>query len=105
MKEGFKNERRKIFENEKLSDEELEKVSGGTYRQSEDDMMEFVKFGLIKSFENLSLLEVQNEARRLWKSIGIEYKINNYDKNEYFFRGEKIKREYAIERLMLHDKD
>ncbi len=95
----------KFLQDEILSDEELEKISGGTYEQSEEDIRFFVKYGFREPFVVLRHNDVQQEIKRLWKSVGIDCETYAYYQNQYYFEGKQISREYAIERMKMFDKD
>ena len=73
--------------------------------QSEEDMLLFVKNGIIKPFQHLSQVEIQKEVKHLWKNIGIECLPSESSQNEYYYRNKKITRDKAIEKLTLYDKD
>ena len=91
----------KILQEEKLSDEELEKVSGGTNAETADDSR-FLNVLLHKttkyhqcdrygSFKIYFDTDARNDVIEAWKSLGIDLQ-HSASSNEYYLNGEKISR-------------
>ena len=87
---------------EKLSDDELDAVAGGTYLESADDAKRFNSIG-VKIYDNdivgIPVL-THNEFVKLrdaFKDYGVTIKDNGglINKNQYFINGKEVSREDA----------
>ena len=104
---------KKILENEVLNDEQLEKVSGGSWLEFTADMLDAKKRG-IAGFENLDLTNPDSDLIKmigddnlrhkyvdkvgaLFASHGIEMTYNGkfLESNIYKFNGKEISRQDA----------
>ena len=101
-------EEEKKFANEKLSDDELEKVAGGTWGQTADDSR-FLnslngstdRYGATK----ISLTpgtKIEEEVQRGWATVGIDFHWHGgaVSDNEYYLNGKKISQSEAREHAM-----
>ena len=87
---------------EKLSDEELEKVAGGTWGQTAGDTR-FLndlaglcdRFGQTAGFFKFGT--VADEACKGWSKIGIQVNPGWYSGNAYYLDGQRITRKEAFE--------
>ena len=92
----------KILATEKLSDSQLEKVTGGTYLECRQDARRFTELGIpgfypekgeLPFLEHDELIDLTN----LFSKYGVDYKYYGGDcmSNEYFIDGKKVSREDA----------
>ena len=95
----------KFLQEEKLSDEELEKVSGGTHSELAEDSRylnvllqgtnvrhkcdRYGTFRLI--FDGAAQVDVMNA----WQALGVNVELNEFGSNEYIIGGEKVSRQQA----------
>lgn len=87
---------------EKLSDDELDQVAGGTYLESANDARRFQEIG-VKIFSNeiLGVPILQHEEfvklRNAFKDYGVTIKDNGglVNENQYFIGGKEVSREDA----------
>jgi len=87
---------------EKLSDDELDEVAGGTMEQVHSDIAFFQSLGVDlpdpQEFKRSS--RVIRVAEMAWKSVGIHCLASRHDDNEYFFNGERITLDEAKDRAI-----
>lgn len=87
---------------EKLSDEELENVAGGTYLESAQDALNFQKLG-IKIYDNdivgIPILHHEEfvKLRGAFQKFGVTVKDKGglLNDNEYFLNGKSVSRDEA----------
>ena len=87
---------------EAMSDEELEQVAGGSYRETAGDTR-FLndlaglcdRFGATSGFFKFGT--VSDEATKGWSKIGIQVNTSWFGENDYYLKGEPISREKALE--------
>ena len=99
---------KKILQDEILSDEELEKVSGGKVSQIADDSR-FLnslngstdRYGDVKIYFDVNRTK-KSEIAGAWSALGIEAKLsrNLVDDNKYFLNGQEISQEQARQHAM-----
>ena len=86
---------------EKMSDEELENVAGGTYKETAADSR-FLndlaglcdRFGSTRAFFDTN--KVAEEAKSGWGKVGIEFYFRPGVGNKYYLDGKRISRNEAI---------
>ena len=86
---------------ELMSDEELDQVAGGSYRETAGDTR-FLndlaglcdRFGATKSF--FYQATVSDEAAKGWSKIGIQVNTSWFGENYYYLEGKPIRREEAL---------
>jgi len=87
---------------EEMSDEELEQVAGGTFKETAGDTR-FLndlaglcdRFGATKAFFYPGIVE--DEASKGWSKIGITVHTGFSGSNAYYLNGEQISRQQAFE--------
>lgn len=89
---------------ELLSDEELDQVAGGTYRQTADDSHYLHK--LDPTFAEISETELvftskgsyEKSLVKKWAEYGVEAEINSgpVNSNRYKINGEEVSRDHAL---------
>ena len=92
------------FADEIMSDEELDNVAGGTNAESAEDskflnnLLKGTRYYQCKSYSEKDLyddLEARLDVLLSWKSVGIEIKLADKDKNLYLLNGKEISRDEA----------
>jgi len=87
---------------EKLSDEELNQVAGGTVAQTTADQTFLYKYGLTKESGSndfwtfIAWLDISRAVDVGWSKAGITCVTKPFYSNQYFFEGREISRETAI---------
>ena len=87
---------------EKLSDEELDVVAGGTVAQTTADQTFLYKHGLTKEtgYNNfwtfIAWLDISRAVDIGWGKAGITCVTKPFKDNQYFFEGREISRETAV---------
>ena len=87
---------------EEMTDEELEQVAGGTYKETAGDTR-FLndlaglcdRFGATKALFYPGIVE--DEACKGWSKIGITVSAGVFGSNVYYLNGEKISRRQAFD--------
>ena len=97
----------KIFEDELMSDEELDKVAGGDWRQTCDDSHMLYHFGLCrdcyseKSIANQTISYFQSstladaDVQAGWKKAGVDFVPSFGGTNKYSINGVEVSRDEA----------
>ena len=93
------------FADEIMNDEELDNVAGGTNAESAADskflnnLLKGTIYYQCKSYSEKDLyddLEARLDVLLSWKSVGIEIKLADKDKNLYLLNGKEISRDEAL---------
>ena len=90
---------------EKLSDEELDKVAGGTLQESSDDSLYlndllYGRPGQCDQYGKTKLalmVSAQHDLENAWSSVGVECKLSDFGDNKYSVNGQAISRRRAYE--------
>ncbi len=95
--------KKEFFENNVLSDEQLDDVAGGTYLESADDAERFKKIG-VKVYDSkfLSVPVVQfDKLRSAFEQFGVRIKDNGgiVNANQYFIGDKEVTRDQAWEHI------
>ena len=96
---------KEILDSEVLSDEELEKISGGDYWQSVGDSEFLNKLGYTHNtfcFDVYSDDEILNDSaiEKAWASAGVTFKTGGFSDNEYYMGDKQISRKDAFRHVM-----
>ena len=98
----------KIFENEVLDDEKLEKVSGGSWENIVDDANRFKRdFGIdfasqyyqmVVNFDDVDYF-VRQDLIRTFEKCGVRMEFHNEAANKYFIGDKEVTREAAFNQV------
>lgn len=96
---------KEILENEVLSDDQLENISGGTPEQTSEDYSFLENFGYApkRTFwknTNQTYFYKETQVKKGWDKVGITYEAGLNDDNKYFLGGEEISRKNAFKHLL-----
>ena len=87
----------KIFQEEILSDEQLENISGGTYTEAEKDARTFAgaTFGIDCYLDESKTIPSIPKLKEAFETFGITLNYSVSGNNSYFFEGIKVSRDTA----------
>ncbi|MBQ9441462.1 MAG: hypothetical protein IJU55_00410 [Selenomonadaceae bacterium] len=85
---------------EKLSDDELEKIAGGTVGETMSDKTFLKEHGLVSKFEQPFFKdhfpEDSGTIKEGWAKVGITCVTHPLDRNKYYFENKEISRDEAF---------
>ena len=84
---------------DKLSLEDLEKISGGNCSELSEDSAVLRSLGLCDWYSYFDLLFAPGHCQAIvgaWKKAGVECKFDDLFSNEYYINGKKVSRSDAI---------
>ena len=95
---------------EKLSDEDLENIAGGTIRQTSEDSKFLYKYGLVSDYHGtiattFGWSEYSKEVDNGWAKAGITCVTKPMSDNQYFMNGKEITLGQAVAHVQKNFKE
>lgn len=86
----------KIFDSEKLTDDELDEVAGGTLDELKEDRSRLIELGYYEIIGNQRFSTgINNALAKFGKENGMKMtmKYHKHEANQYFINGEEVTRD------------
>ena len=101
------------YADEIMSDEELDQVAGGNYKETADDSLFLSFHGLCKKYNGWEIwcdsgTSKEEEVKAAWAKLGVrlEYRSNSWggdrDRNRYFINDVEVTREGAYSHALIY---
>lgn len=102
----------KIYDDELMTNEELDKVAGGTYQETAEDSEFLWCYGLCNKYSEGTIsitagmrTNRSDEVKAGWAKVGIEYEYHGgtglfAKSNKYYMNGKEISRQDAARHVM-----